>query len=223
MKARSAIALLAFLTVPLDATAQTKRFSVVVSGYHSGLVVPAREVPDSAWPARRDFPDADHLELGWGEREYYARVDPGVWLGLRALFTPSPSTLRAMPITGSPRRVFTDGTLIDIEVSQAGFERMVEFVRQTYELDSDGRPIGIAHQHQDGSRYYASPRTFHAFENCNVWVARALESAGLPVRPETALTTGMLLLQVRPLGIAPSGSSHLTPSLDMRREGVVVR
>jgi uncharacterized protein (TIGR02117 family) len=208
MKARSAIALLVFLTVSFAATAQTKRFSVVVTGYHSGLVVPAREVPEAAWPARRDFPEADHLEIGWGEREYYARVDPGAWLAMRALFTPNASTLRAMPITGSPARVFAEGTLIDIEVSPAGFERMVEFVRQTYEVDADGRPIGIAHQHKDGSRYYASSRTFHAFENCNVWVARALKTAGLPVRPETAITTGMLLLQIRPLGIATPVSSH---------------
>jgi uncharacterized protein (TIGR02117 family) len=220
MTARSAVVLFVFLTTWFDGTGcgaadrsvtapgRTQRISVLVDGYHSGLIVPAREVPEAAWPARRDFPEADYLELGWGEREYYARVDPGAWLGLRALFTPSPSTLRAMPIAGSPARVFANGVSIDLEVSQAGFERMVEFVRETHELDADGRAIGIAHQHQDGSRYYASPRTFHAFENCNVWVARALKAAGLPVRPETAITTDMLLLQIRPLGVATPVSSH---------------
>ena len=46
------------------------RHSILIlgHGYHTGLVVRAREVPETAWPARRDFPDAEYLELGWGER-----------------------------------------------------------------------------------------------------------------------------------------------------------
>jgi len=60
--------------------------------------------------------------------------------------------------------------------------------------------------HQPG-RFYASPRTFHALENCNVWVARALQSAGFPVHPHVALTAGMLLRQVRRLSVAaPAGN-----------------
>jgi uncharacterized protein (TIGR02117 family) len=188
--------------------AQAHRIFVLGGGYHTGLVVPARAVPESAWPARRDFPEADYLELGWGEREYYSQVDPGMSLALLALFTPSASTLRAMPVAGSPVHFFRDSLLIELELSQAGFERMVEFVRRSYELDASGRAIVIASEHQDGSRYYASPRTFHALENCNVWVARALETAGLPVRPETALTSGMLLRQVRPLSVAPPAASR---------------
>ena len=162
----------------------------------------AREVPEAAWPARRDFPDADYLELGWGDREYYPRENPGVWLALRALFTPSSSTLHVVPVAGPLTRFFRDSEIIELQVSQAGFERMVEFVRQTYELDANGRAIVISSELQDGSRFYASPGTFHAFENCNVWVARALEAAGLPVQPETAITAGMLLRQARRLRVA---------------------
>ncbi len=44
-------------------------FFVVSHGYHSGLAVRARDVPEGAWPARRDFPDAEFLVMGWGERE----------------------------------------------------------------------------------------------------------------------------------------------------------
>ena len=40
------------------------RIFVIGYGYHTGLAVHAREVPEAAWPARRDFPDADYLELG---------------------------------------------------------------------------------------------------------------------------------------------------------------
>lgn len=183
------------------------RIFVLGNGFHTGLAVHAREVPEAAWPARRDFPDADYLELGWGEREYYPREHPGVWLALRALFTPTSSTLHVIPIVGPPTRFFGDREIIELPVSQAGFERMVEFVRQTYELDANGGAIAIPSEVNDGSRFYASPRTFHAFENCNVWVARALEAAGLPVDPKTAVTAGMLLRQVRRLRVAAPAAS----------------
>jgi len=183
------------------------RIFVLGHGYHTGLAVHAREVPEAAWPARRDFPDADYLELGWGDREYYPREHPGAWLALRALFTPSSSTLHVVPVAGPLTRFFRDSEIIELQVSQAGFECMVEFVRQTHELDADGRAIIVSSELQDGSRFYASPRTFHAFENCNVWVARSLEAAGLPVHPETAITAEMLLRQVRRLRVAAPAAS----------------
>jgi uncharacterized protein (TIGR02117 family) len=183
------------------------RIFVLGHGYHTGLAVHARELPDAAWPALHDFPDAEYLELGWGNREYYPRQHPGVWLALRALFTPTSSTLRVVPVAGPLTRFFRDSEIIELQVSQAGFERMVEFVRQTHELDAYGGAIAISSELHDGSRFYASPRTFHAFENCNVWVARALEAAGLPVHPETAITAGMLLRQVRRLRVAAPAAS----------------
>ena len=190
---------------------RTHRIFVLGSGYHTGLVVRARDVPQAAWPARRDFPDADYLELGWGAREYYRRVDPGISLAVRALFTPSASTLRAMPVAGSPVHVFRDSLLIELQLSPEGFQGLVEFVRRMYELDADGRAIVVPSEHRDGSRYYASPLTFHAFENCNVWTARALAAAGLPVRPETAVTADLLVHQVRPLGVALPAASQRAP------------
>jgi uncharacterized protein (TIGR02117 family) len=179
---------------------------VLGHGYHTGLAVHAREVPETAWPARRDFPDADYLELGWGDREYYPREHPGVWLALRALLTPTSSTLRVVPVAGPLTRYFRDSEVIELQVSPTGFERIVEFVRQTHELDAAGRAIPVRSELQDGSRFYASPRSFHAFENCNVWVARALEAAGLSVDPESSITAGMLLRQVRRLGVATPAS-----------------
>jgi hypothetical protein len=137
--------------------------------------------------------------MGWGEREYYPHDNPGIGLGSRALFTPSQSTLNVIPVTGALTRAFVDTEVIELRVADADFARMVEFVRETYELDSDGRAIAISSGTRQQGRFYASPRTFHAFENCNTWVARALRRAGLPLKPETTITAGALLRQVRPL------------------------
>jgi uncharacterized protein (TIGR02117 family) len=180
---------------------------VVSYGFHTGLAVRARDVQEAVWPARRDFPDADFLVIGWGEREYYPRDDPGVWLALRTLLTRAQSTLNVIPVTGSIAHAFRDTEAIELRVPDSGFQRMVEFVRESYELDAHGRAIAIPSDLHDQGRFYASPRTFHAFENCNTWVARALQRAGLPVRPEITITAGSLLRQVRPLSSGMPGVS----------------
>ena len=175
---------------------------VIAHGYHTGLVVGAREVPATALPARSDFPDADYLALGWGEREYYPRDDPGIWLALRALFTPSRSTINVIGLSAPLTSALRDSEIVELHIAEAGFSRMVEFVRESHELDAHGRAIVIGSDVHQPGRFYASPRTFHALQNCNVWVARALQSAGLPVDPRAALTAGMLLRQVRRLSAA---------------------
>jgi hypothetical protein len=179
-----------------------KSVFVLGHGRHSGLAVRAGDVPPAAWPARRDFPGADCLELGWGDREYYVREHPGPWIAFRALFVPTPSALHVAAITGPLSEFFPDSETIELRVSRAGFGRMVEFVRDTHEFDAHGNPIALGPGTAPRSRFYASARTFHLFENCNVWVARALRAAGLPLTPSAALTAGLLLHQARRGGMS---------------------
>jgi uncharacterized protein (TIGR02117 family) len=182
-------------------------------GYHTGLAVHARDLPQAAWPAQRDFSDADVFELGWGEREYYQREHPGAWLALRALLRPNASTLKVTAVTGPLSRRFPQSEILELRVSDTGFDRMVEFVRRAHEFDAAGDPIVLSTHAEERIRFYASPGTFHLFENCNVWIARALQAAGLPVDPKTAGTAGMLLRQVRPLQVsAPVGEAGAAPS-----------
>ena len=58
-----------------DAQATMHPVHVVRHGWHSGIVVRAADVPEHAWPARREFADAEYLEVGWGDRAYYPAPD----------------------------------------------------------------------------------------------------------------------------------------------------
>jgi uncharacterized protein (TIGR02117 family) len=172
---------------------------VIAHAHHSGIIVRADEVRADAWPARRDFPDAKFLVMGWGHREYYPHDDPGVSLAIRALFTPGLSTLNVIPVSGALTQAFPGSEMIELHIADDGFERLVQFVRDTYELDAQGRGIPVPSGVRHAGRFYASQRTFHALENCNTWVAQALRQAGVDIDPETTLTAGTLLRRVRPL------------------------
>ena len=151
-------------------------------------------MPQNAWPARVDFPHAEYLELGWGNRQYYMHPSPGPFLALRAVLWPTPSALHAVGFSGPISREFPGARIIELRVSRAGFSRLVAFVRDSHEPE----PNDLGPGQRANSRFYASPRRFHLLETCNTWVARALHEAGLPVDPSAAVTAGSLLRQIGP-------------------------
>jgi uncharacterized protein (TIGR02117 family) len=173
---------------------------VVRQPWHTGIVVHAADVPAEAWLARRDFPDAAYLEVGWGDRKYYQARDPGVWLGLRALFWPSPGVLHFAAFSEPVEQTFGSAEMIELRVSERGFARLIEVVRDSHERDSTGQPIALGPGLYGTSRFYASHEKFHLFKTCNVWTASVLREAGFPLLPASALTAGDLMTQLRPMG-----------------------
>ena len=186
---------------PAPDSEATHHVYVVVDGGHTGLAVRTSEVPREAWPARHDFPGAEYLELGWGEREYYTREGNTVWLALRALFWSEASAIHVVGLEGPVERAFPEAEILRLAVTPAGFDRMVAFVAASHERDPAGRAIILGRGQRPGSLFYASHRRFHFLETCNTWVARALREAGVQVEPLAAFTATGLMQQLRPLAV----------------------
>lgn len=180
---------------PAAREAGTHVIYVVARAMHTGIAVRAADVPADAWPARRDFPDAAYLEVGWGDREYYQAEDPGLWLGARALLWPTPGVLLFVAHDAPLARHFAPGNAIALPVSRAGFARLVARVADSHELDARGRPIPLTALPGGAGRFYASREAFHLLRTCNVWTADVLREAGIPVAP--SITAEGLLAQVR--------------------------
>ena len=172
---------------------------VVSHGWHAGLVLRAGDVPAGAWAAKADFPDADYLEVGWGNRAYYMAADPGPWLGLKAVAWPTPGVLYVVGVDAGPERLFLGAEILEIGVAPAGLQRLLEHLHQSHELDGAGQPVTLGPGLYGHSRFYASREQFHLLKTCNVWVATALQVAGVQVTPALTLTTERLMVQLRPL------------------------
>ena len=180
-----------------DAQAATHRVHVVRHGWHSGIVVRGTDVPEHAWPARREFVGADHLEVGWGNRAYYQAPDPSLWLGLRALLWPTSSVLHMVAFSGAVEHYFASTEIVALQVTPQGLARLVAAVSASHEQDAAGQPIRLGPGLYGTSRFYASNEAFHLFATCNVWVAAMLREAGVPVSPALSPTSGMLFAQLR--------------------------
>ncbi|MDP1900369.1 MAG: DUF2459 domain-containing protein [Rubrivivax sp.] len=186
-----------------DAPAQATphRIHVVRHGWHSGIVVRAADVPEDAWPARREFAGAEYLEVGWGDRAYYQAPDPSVWLGLRALLWPTPGVLHMAAFSGPVQTYFPAAEIVALQITTQGLARLVAAIAASHELDAAGRPMPLGPGLYGSSRFYASREPFHLFATCNVWTAAMLRHAGVPVSPVLSQTSGALFAQLRSRGL----------------------
>ena len=183
-----------------DAQTTMHRVHVVRHGWHSGIVVRAADVPEHAWPARREFIGAEHLEVGWGDRAYYPAPDPSVWLGLRALLWPTAGVLHMVAFSGPVEHYFASAEIVALQITPQGFAQMVAAISASHELDAAGQPIPLGPGLYGTSRFYASREAFHLFATCNVWVAAMLREAGVPISPTLSPTSDALFSKLRRQG-----------------------
>lgn len=167
---------------------------VVAHGWHAGIAVRAGDVPDGLWPERRDFPRAEYLEIGWGDRAYWQADDPGLGLGLTALLLPTPSVVRVIGIEGTLASAFPGSEIVEIRLSRAGFERLARFVDDSFAREGvAAAPLAPAAWPDSG--FYPAHGAYHLFRTSNTWTAAALRAAGFPITPAYALTAGNVIRQ----------------------------
>jgi uncharacterized protein (TIGR02117 family) len=171
---------------------------LVAHSWHTGIAVRRTRIPAGLWPEIRDFPQADYLEVGWGDREFYQRPDPGLWTMLRAALTPTASVLHVVGVRGPLAGNFPASEIVELSISEEGLVRLARYIHDAHERG--GAPVAapLGPGLYGDSRFYPAWETFHLFRTCNVWTARALRAAGLPV--DDSITMSGLMAQARELG-----------------------
>jgi uncharacterized protein (TIGR02117 family) len=166
-------------------------------GKHTGLVVRTADIPAGLWPESRDFPYADYLELGWGDRDYYQADDPGLWLALKAAFWSTASVLHVVGVKGSVADRFAGYESIRLELAPDGFAKLVDYIHQSFARNGEtkARPIGPGYGLN--SLFYPARGEFHLYNTCNGWVSRALEAAGYPMGAFRPVTADQLMAKAR--------------------------
>jgi uncharacterized protein (TIGR02117 family) len=154
---------------------------VVSHGWHTGIVVRKADVAPGAWPETDDFAQAEYLEVGWGDRDYYQARDPGFLDAVAAAFVPKPGVLHIVGFRGDVRRTFPASDIVALRISPQGLAQLVAQVRASYERDPSGQAIVLGPGLYGDSRFYGSAERFHLFHTCNVWTAAVLRAAGLPI------------------------------------------
>lgn len=167
------------------------------NGFHTDIAAPAEIFPNSH-ALRRLYPEARAFLIGWGDERFY-RSDVFDWgLALDAVMPPSPSVMHiAYDAPGAAAYLGPNGDA-PIAVSRQGAAGFVAYVDRTLALDAEGRPEIVAPGKLIGRSAFLRARgSFHLFNVCNQWMARALRAAGLHVNARAAWLGGGLLKEVR--------------------------
>lgn len=165
---------------------------------HTGIAVPRAEIPAGSWPENRDFPRADFLEVGWGDRDFYMGRDQGVWGTLKAALWPTPSVVHVVGVRGSVAQYFRASEVVELKLSRDGFDRLIRYISDAYERTGAAPAASLGPGLYGESRFYPARESFHLFRTCNVWTARALRAGGLSI--DDSITSEGLMSQAREIG-----------------------
>lgn len=185
---------------PIDAREPAKTIYLVSHGWHVGIVVDRVDIPDDVRLVHKGFSSAGYLEIGWGDRDFYQAQSFHLGVALKALLLPTPSVLHIVAFNGSVASYFPHSEIIRVRLSDAGFQRLIRYIATSYDRDSVGNIVPLGVGLYGVSQFYRSQETYHLFRTCNVWVARALDTAGCPVRPFLAITGDNLMSQAQSFG-----------------------
>jgi uncharacterized protein (TIGR02117 family) len=173
-----------------------KVFQVVKHGWHVGIVVDQDEMASQVPLLDEDFSGAEHLEIGWGDARFYREAEPSAGLALRAALWPTASVMHIVGFSGDPVRYFPASEVINICVSRSEYKRMLDFIMEGFERRPDGEVIPLGPGLYGTSRFYRAKGSFHLFNTCNTWAARAVGATGVPVSTRI-ITAGGLVSQLR--------------------------
>lgn len=185
---------------PPDPHETFRTIYLVSHGWHAGIVIRRTDIPPGIWPQHKDFPEAEYLEIGWGDKDYYMTPKPHLGITLKAGLLPSASVLHVVGFRGAVTHYFPHSEVIRIDLSEAGFERLCAYLANSYAENESGhsQPLGPS-LYGDG-QFYLSRESYHAFNTCNVWSARALHAAGCPITPASTLTVDTLMARAAQWG-----------------------
>lgn len=187
---------------PYAGQGPTQPVWLVAPGWHAGLAIRRTDIPADLLPESADFPRSTYLEFGWGGRDYYQSRESSVWLALKAALIPGPGVLHVAGFDAPPALYFDADTTLRIDLPEPAFRNLLAYLHHSFERRGVPRASSLGPGLYGDSRFYEARGQFHLFENCNVWIARALKAAGLPAVPAEAVTAGNLRCQARHWGTA---------------------
>ena len=175
------------------------RIFMIAAGWHTEIALSINTVQEPLRAVAPDFPGAQYLSFGWGERNYYMARAPTAGDAMSALF-PGPAVLLVTPLYSPPRESRANARVFELGLTTAGLDRLSSYLWAAFDKSGDGTPRRLAAGPAPGSAFYAATGTYSASYTCNTWTAEGLRVGGVPVTPAGVVFVDQLTDQLRSLG-----------------------
>lgn len=152
------------------------------NGVHTNMIVPVRSGPNN-W---NEFLPLDkycnYLVIGWGDQEFYMNTpewsDLKIGTAFKAIFIPTKTVMQVFCMASEPK---ISKRTMKLNISENQYDLLINYILQSFETDSKGKPIELIPEKGPGSiyKYYRATGKYSLFFTCNNWTGRGLKQAGV--------------------------------------------
>ena len=168
------------------------RIWVLRMSWHTGLVLSSSDLGSRLAFLLSRVRRGRYFIFGWGDRRYYLSAHPTSGIALAALF-PSRSVMLVQSCERDLVRCLGPSVHLRVlRVSPPDLAKLRRYLAHSFLKDPGHRAVPVARGPFPESMFFASGRTYDAFETCNTWTAQALEAAGLPVSADGVIFANQL-------------------------------
>jgi uncharacterized protein (TIGR02117 family) len=169
---------------------------IVYDSWHAAIVLRKDDLSSTVVPELADFPDATSIEFSWGDKDYFPDPKSGLFRALKAAFWSRGSVMHVAGFKEDIGTFYPGAEIVALRLSPHAYERLIAFISQSFSRrHADGRAQASPGLYSY-SRFYRSTGKFSVVNTCNTWVARALETAGVPVFPGLVISAAQLADQL---------------------------
>ena len=173
----------------------------IKQNWHTAIVFNAGELNSDLFREFNSFSQFSLIDIGWGDEEFYQypRFDSG--LAFKALFYPTPSTLRVEGINLTKEDYFDlSEIVIELEVSDEQFKKICNYINKTFYINDAGETSILNKKAGGKIIFYKSNGSYHLFNTCNTWLAKALRESGIEIE-DNILLTEQLFYELAKIGV----------------------
>ncbi len=178
---------------------EKQQIFVTSNGWHTGIVLKRNYLSLENMPEITDLPQAQFLEFGWGDAEFYPAKEAGVDMALAAALVPTAAVMHVVGLPAEPSRHFTRAEVVPLSLGKQDLDRLIAFIADSFDRKSKPRADAIASGLYKSSYFYPANGKFHLFNTCNNWTAGALRAGGFKIKIVGTIQAGSLMQQVRTL------------------------
>lgn len=173
---------------------------LVRHGWHTSLAFRRWEISTGDWPESQQIPDGNYLEVGWGDADYLCSRFLNPLVAVKAGCLPSRSAIHVVGFAEPPETFFDQSQVIEIPVSHQQMRALCRYIHESYECDEQGHPIRLGDPRYGEGGIYQSDGFYYVPKTCNVWTARGLAAAELPVLTPLCTFADPLVWQTKSFG-----------------------
>ena len=157
--------------------------------WHTAVVFYVNEIDTLLLPEAKYFSGAELIDIGWGDEAFYQHPDFDWDLAYKALFYPTPSTLRIEGIYISEQQYFDISEIVvELKINSEQLRILLQFVSETVWRNEKGNHNILSTQSLGRIFFFKANGEYHLFNTCNTWLARGLKKAGVEIKDDIILT-----------------------------------